>query len=215
MPFPSLVTPQPARASRPHPTGAPAGRASDRGRVRLMARLMVGLMAGTVALVTAVAALPAIAAAQFATGLTPPPPKAPAEEVAKAESVVVAARDSVAREQRLDMKAWVDSAAASLQSGGAAVAPIPVTAGDTAPRPAPVRPPEPVPPAEPAPVRPLPPVPPAPVRPPPLPPSSPSSSSPGFRPGAPAPDTATPLPLLALLGAGLLGSGLNLLRRKS
>ncbi|MGI8842297.1 MAG: hypothetical protein ACR2HZ_01260 [Gemmatimonadaceae bacterium] len=34
-----------------------------------------------------------------------------------------------------------------------------------------------------------------------------------FRDGAPAPDTATPFPLLALLGASLIGAGM-LLRRK-
>jgi hypothetical protein len=34
-----------------------------------------------------------------------------------------------------------------------------------------------------------------------------------FREGAPAPDTATPLPLLALLGAGLVAAGAALRRR--
>jgi hypothetical protein len=35
-----------------------------------------------------------------------------------------------------------------------------------------------------------------------------------FTDGAPAPDTATPLPLLMALGAGALGAGAALLRRR-
>jgi hypothetical protein len=72
-------------------------------------------------------ATPRIAAAQFVSGLTPPPPRPSAGEVAAAESVKVVRRDSVAREQRLDMRAWVDSAAASLERGGRPRTPIPTT----------------------------------------------------------------------------------------
>ena len=37
---------------------------------------------------------------------------------------------------------------------------------------------------------------------------------PAFRDGAPAPDTATPLPLLLLLGGSLAAVGAGLLRRR-
>ncbi|MHB1225363.1 MAG: hypothetical protein ACYC2G_15145 [Gemmatimonadaceae bacterium] len=203
----SLASPGPSGS--PHPARASAG--------RMLARRMTGPTGGTVArtiaglvlVVAAIGVVPASAAAQFATGLTPPPRPAAEDEVAAAESVAVAARDSVVREQRLDMKAWVDSAASSLQAGAAVATPIPVSPDDTTAK---------LPPASPAPVTrdttatTLP----APVRPPAdsATPTRRPPPSPGFRPGAPAPDTATPLPLLAVVGAGLLGSGLTMLRRK-
>lgn len=208
--FPSLASP--VRRGGPHPARVPAGRGSGR---RMTVRLG-GMVAGVVLAMTAIAVLPTVAAAQFATGLTPPPRPAAKEEVAAARSAVVAARDSVAREQRLDMKAWVDSAAGSLRAGAAAATPIPVSPVDTTAKLPPVTPVAPVPDTSAASPAPRSPTtvprarPPAdsvtPVQRPP--------ASPGFRPGAPAPDTATPLPLLALVGATLLGSGLTMLRRK-
>lgn len=185
--------PTPASTPRSSP-----GRVSPRGPVHRATHpfLLVALAMATGLLA------PGVARAQFASGLTPPPERASAREVAAAESVVVAKRDSVAREQRLDMRAWVDSAASSLERGGTPVAPVPERPG-TVPKDstAPV-PPLPTPPLS----RPAPP-PPAARR-------TPGAPSPGFRPGMPAPDTATPLPALALTGLLMLGSGVALVRRR-
>lgn len=205
MPFPFLAPTATSRRRRP--ARPPASRALAGRTDRLAAGLLAGLLAG----MTAICLLPAAASAQFATGLTPPPRPAAAAEVAAAESVVVAARDSVVREQRLDMKAWVDSAASSLQAGATVATPLPVSPDDTTSRLPPVSP---IPPARDSAAAPAPrPASPSPAVPAPVPARRPPAS-PGFRPGAPAPDTATPLPLLALVGAGLLGSGLTMLRRK-
>lgn len=202
----------PPSSHLPHPTAGTRVPIVSRGRARTVSaspgsgrrtvprRATAALLAGLLALALA----PAVVEAQFATGLTPPRRAPSPAAVAAAESTSVAVRDSVAREQRLDMKAWVDSAAASLEVGGSPVAPIPTSPrGDTLRGRAPSRPaapPQPRPPAQTRPARPVSP-------PPPAPPQSPSAA-----PGALPPDTATPLPLLALVGSAMLGGGAALLR---
>ena len=178
-------------------------------------------------------AAPAAAGAQITTGLRAPAPRPTAAERAQTESTVVTARDSIARAERLDMKAWVDSAASSLERGGAPVTEMPDVPGDSLVPPA--TPPGATPPtaARPAPAGPTPPpgrVPAgrdstrrdstgrAPAGQPPAAPTLPREPQPPRRPptldeGAPAPDTATPLPLLAAVGAGLTAAGLLLKRR--
>lgn len=125
------------------------------------------------------------ASAQF-TGLVAPPK---AKVVATADSTpktVVEARDSVARITMTNMKDWVDSAAASL---GVPAAPA-VT--DTTAAIAPVTQP-----------------PAMPVQ-----PAVPPRGTTEFREGATAPNTATPIPLLALVGLVSLVGGLWMLRRR-
>lgn len=150
------------------------------------------------------------AGAQITTGLTPPPTPREVQQRVAAESTVVALRDSVAVAERRDMRAWVDSAARSLEAGGAAVTPMPEVPGDSLlPNPAPPA----GAPATPPTARPVPSTNPSPVIPPggarPAPPPTTR-----FREGAPAPDTATPLPALLLAAAGLAGGGAALLRRR-
>ena len=140
-------------------------------------------------------ATPAALSAQFTAAITPPPTPTAPSVVAAAESSVVARRDSVRTADRLDMRAWVDSAARALQSGQPPVEPVPVTPGDSAVPPAAATPPAPA-------------TPPA---------RSGRRGDTTWRPGAAAPDTATPLPALLALGAALFGGGLALLasRRRS
>ena len=179
-----------------------------------------------VALLTAALAAPALLAAQITTGLTPPLPPPSDSQIAAAESVVTFTRDSIAHAERLSMQAWVDSAARSLERGGAAVQPLPEAPGDTL-LPAAGTPPTPPVPASPpaagspasppAPVtRPAPTVPPDSTR---VPPDSTRATPPppdraGDGGGVTPPDTASPLPLLALAGVALSGLGLGLLRRR-
>lgn len=179
-------------------------------------------------------AAPATAAAQITTGLRAPSPRPTAEQRAVRDSTIVSYRDSIAEAERLDMRAWVDSAAESLARGGAPVSemppevqadsllpPTPVPAVPDAARPAVgadsgrVQPPAgPVIERDPrapgdrpaSPERATPPAAGAPAAP-------PAPRSPTVRDGAPAPDTATPLPLLAALGAGMTAAGLLLKRR--
>jgi hypothetical protein len=173
-------------------------------------------------------AAPAAAGAQITTGLRAPAPRPTAVERAQTESTVVTVRDSIARAERLDMKAWVDSAASSLERGGAPVTEMPDVPGDSLVPPA--TPPGAAPPAgaRPATAAPTPARVPAgrdstrrdstggaPAG---QPPAAPREPQPPRRPptldeGAPAPDTATPLPLLAAVGAGLTVAGLLLKRR--
>ena len=94
-------------------------------------------------------------------------------------------RDSVAQVSLTSMKDWVDSAATAL----GVVAPPTVI--DTAAPSARVEA----------------------VLPTPVAPDAPRATT-EFREGAPAPNTATPIPMLALAGLGALGSGLWLLRRR-
>ena len=149
-------------------------------------------LAAVAALVAALCiATPATLSAQFTAAVAPPPAPAPPSVVAAAESSVVARRDSVRTAERLGMRAWVDSAARALGSGQPPVEPIPVTPGDSAAPPAA---------ATPA----TPPAPAAPGR----------RGDTTWRPGAAAPDTATPLPALLALGTGLCLAGAGLLVRR-
>jgi hypothetical protein len=123
--------------------------------------------------------LPATAAAQFTTFVTPPRQRADsAKPVTPAQAA--AAEDSTARVAITNMKAWVDSAAGDVvvnrvDSAGRPVAATgPVTSGAAAPIKA--------------------------------------ESTAVFREGAPAPDTATWLPLLVLVGTGAIAVGVLLLR---
>lgn len=135
------------------------------------------------AMVSALVAAPA--AAQFTAVVAPPKPKV---ETPAVEALPAAAqKDSMVKVTMTNMKDWVDSAAASL---GVAVTPA---LADTAAR-------QGTPPLA-IPARPAAPVPPA-----------PAVATTEFRDGAPAPNTATPLPLVALLGALIFGSGLWLMR---
>lgn len=135
-------------------------------------------------------ALPAPVAAQFTTGVAPPERRsAPAPEEVIASHR--ARQDTVAIQERLDLRAWVDSAALAIERGESPAAPIPTQPGDT------LGPVERTPvTADTA----------APVR-----PTRPADQLPRattvFREGAPAPATATPFPMLMLAGAGLLVGG--------
>ena len=124
------------------------------------------------------------ASAQFTGVVVPPPAKAPAVAPAVAQTLAER-RDSAVKVTMTNMKDWVDSAAATL---GVVAAPV---ATDTAQPPVA---------AAPAPVaqEPAPRVP----------------ETTEFREGAPAPNTATPIPMLALTGLVSLAAGLWLLRRR-
>jgi hypothetical protein len=150
--------------------------------------------------VVALASAPA--AAQFTATI---PPRAPSMR-ARAESAAAdsaARRDTTIARRFASMREWVDSAA--LASDVAVPA---APAGDSAAVAARERPAHPAPATETA------------ARPP-APPAAPSGTttteSEGtvarMEGGMPAPDTATPLPLLALLGAAGLLAGARLLRR--
>lgn len=143
------------------------------------------------AAVTMFAASPA--AAQFTTVI---PPRAPAETsaaVAAAESAAV--RDTLTATRMQSMREWVDSAAVALDvnvpdsdsslATDSTRSALPRAAGDSVSRDAP-----------------------APGQ-----PRREADAPPAFRDGAPAPDTATMLPLLALAGVGALVAGAWLLRR--
>ena len=112
------------------------------------------------------------------------PPPAKAPPVAVAQTLAER-RDSAVKVTMTNMKDWVDSAAATL---GVVAAPV---ATDSA--------------------HPHVPVVTAPVA------QEPAARAPEtteFREGAPAPNTATPIPMLALTGLVSLGAGLWLLRRR-
>lgn len=134
------------------------------------------------------------ARAQFTTYVQPPrkETKVPAAVTAAQEK---AKSDSVQRAAITDMKTWVDSAAVALAAGGADSAGATVARRDTAfdrvdSASAPAR-------------------------------DTPSRTrdtagvpTTRFRDGARAPNTASPLPAIALSGAGLLVLGLGLARRR-
>ena len=123
------------------------------------------------------------ASAQF-TGVVVPPP-AKAAPAAQAQTQTIAERrDSAAQVTMTNMKDWVDSAAASL---GVTVAPV-----DSA------RAPVDAPPAQPQTQAPA-----TPAR---------AAETTEFREGARAPNTATPIPLIALIGLLAFAGGLVLLR---
>jgi len=128
--------------------------------------------------------LAAPASAQF-TGVVIPPPAKPAPVAQSPAQTVAEGRDSAARVTMTNMKDWVDSAAATLGVTVAAVA------TDSAQPAVNVQPPAVH--AEHA----------APSRP---------AETTEFREGARAPNTATPIPMLALLGLISLVAGLWLLR---
>jgi hypothetical protein len=146
----------------------PTGNGRERGAVRYQ----------TIVVLAFSTLLPATAAGQFTTFVTPPRQRvdsAPATPAQKA-----AAADSVARVAITNMKAWVDSAAGDVvvnrvDSAGRPVAATgPVTSGAATP--------------------------------------ARTESTAVFRDGARAPDTATWLPLLVLIGTGAIGVGVLLLR---
>ena len=114
------------------------------------------------------------------------PPKAKAAPVDTMPASVAEMRDSVSRVNLTNMKDWVDSAAVALT-----VVPPPVVT-DTAITGIPVAPTVL---ARDTAVR--------------------AAGTTEFREGAPAPNTATPIPLLALLGLASFGTGLWLLRRRN
>lgn len=122
---------------------------------------------------------PLPARAQFTAVIAPPKQEAPAPV---AESP--AKRDSLQTTRLSDMRAWVDSAAASLGAGAPSATAVPA-APDSLPAPV-------VPPARAA---------------------VPSAPQGDLRSGARAPDTATPLPLLVVAGALLLAAGLAIKAR--
>ena len=145
------------------------------------------MILGAAAVVTLVA-VPA--SAQF-TGVVMPPPAKPAPVAQQAPTQTLAERrDSATRVTMSNMKDWVDSAAAKL---GVTPAPAPAaSAADSAQAPVVT------PPAAPAPQH----------------PASHVAETTEFREGARAPNTATPIPMLALLGLISLTAGLWLLRRR-
>jgi LPXTG-motif cell wall-anchored protein len=126
------------------------------------------------------------ASAQF-TGVVVPPKARVTPAADSTPKAVAKLRDSVAKVNLGNMKDWVDSAAATL---GVPAAPA-VT--DSAAARAPVAP---------APAARA------------QDPSIPAHGTTEFREGAAAPNTATPIPLLALTGLTSLAAGLWLLRRR-
>lgn len=139
--------------------------------------------------------LPAAASAQITAGLTRPVDLAARDSVVREQGIIAAARDSVAREERLDLQAWVDSAAGSLSAGADPITPIPGAPADSVVENADIVPPPPG------------------TRPGALPPAGRQPTT-TFREGAPAPDTATPLPLLAAVGGVMTAAGAWLRRRR-
>lgn len=125
---------------------------------------------------------PLPARAQFTAVIAPPKQEAPAPV---AESP--AKRDSLQATRLSDMRAWVDSAAASLGAGAPSAPSATAVPAARDSLPAPV-----VPPARAA---------------------VPSTPQGDLRSGARAPDTATPLPLLVVAGALLLAAGLAIKAR--
>jgi hypothetical protein len=164
--------------------------------------------------------LPLPLASQITTGFVPPPPPPTPQEVAAADSARASTRDSVVRAERLSMREWVDSAARSLERGGDAVLPVEEVIADSMAVPADSARralPDSIRRASPDSARRAAPDSlrrPAPARTPPAAPARPPAAAPEFREGAPAPDTATPLPLLLLLGGSLAAAGAGLLRRR-
>jgi LPXTG-motif cell wall-anchored protein len=126
------------------------------------------------------------AQAQFTAVVVPPKkPKAEAVAEGKAANAEQTKADTALKARMTDMKAWVDSAAVAVKVATPAASDSALRADSAAPTP--VRPTE-------------------------------TRSAAGdvetFRQGAPAPNTATPLPLLALLGAGSMAAGALLRRRR-
>jgi hypothetical protein len=129
--------------------------------------------------------LPATALGQFTTFVTPPRPRVDSATVPQTPVQQRATADSIARVTITNMKAWVDSAAGDVVVNRVDSAGRPVAA--TGPVTSGVVTPT----GRDAAV---------------------AESTTVFRDGARAPDTATWLPLLVLVGAGALGAGVLLLR---
>jgi hypothetical protein len=135
--------------------------------------------------IAALVAAASPAAAQFTTAI-PPRPRADADvPPAVADSI---ARDTSTVERLRDMREWVDSAAVAIDVD-VPPADSALAAGDSSAR------------ADSAGAAPVPET------------RVAQGAPPAFRDGAPAPDTATPLPLIALAGGSLLVAGAWLLRR--
>jgi hypothetical protein len=123
--------------------------------------------------------VPATAASQFTTFVTPPRQRADSARAVATPAQRAAAADSTARVAITNMKAWVDSAAGDIvvnrvdSTGRPVAATGPVTSGASTQR---------------------------------------AESTAAFRDGARAPDTATWLPLIVLIGTGAVGAGVLLLR---
>ena len=128
--------------------------------------------------------LPAAAAGQFTT-FTPPRPRVDTtRQTAHTPAQQQAAADSIARVTITNMKAWVDSAAGDVVVNrvDSTGRPVAATGPVTSGAAATGRT------------------------------ATPAESTTTFRDGARAPDTATYLPLLVLVGTGALGVGVVLLR---
>jgi hypothetical protein len=129
------------------------------------------------------ALLPAMAGGQFTTFVTPPRPRVDSTKIAPTPEQKQATADSVARVTITNMKAWVDSAAGDVVVNRTDSAGRPVAAGG-----------------------------PVTTGTTPTPRAANPESTTTFRDGARAPDTATWLPLLVLVGASAIGVGVVLLR---
>lgn len=154
------------------------------------------VLVALIAIATAAQALPA----QFTT-VVAPPPKEVKPSVPRSMRSDTTIRDTSAASRLKEMSAWVDSAAVAMGIQTAAAesltqtVPADTTPGDViavqpvdttgGPAVDSVR----------------------------VPPESAPGRTEAFRDGAPAPDTATPFPLLALLGASLIGAGMLFRRR--
>ena len=146
-------------------------------------RLSMILGAATVLTLSAIPA-----SAQFTGVVVPPPAKAAPVAKAQAQAQTLAERrDSAARVSMTNMKDWVDSAAATLGVTVAPVDSVRVELNAPAAAHAAAHTPAPGTPARP-------------------------SETTEFREGARAPDTATPIPMIALAGLVSLIAGLVLLR---
>jgi hypothetical protein len=158
------------------------------------------LTSAAVALLVFVAALPDVAGAQFTGVVVRPERRAARAESTTADSGRPNARDTIAQVRLTEMKRWVDSATVALASAAPAEgAEARGAAADSSGGPPPAQAPSSVPAVE----RGLPPGRAA---------GAPAPDS-TMRDGARAPDTATPLPTVALAGGALLGVGLWLRRR--
>jgi hypothetical protein len=131
------------------------------------------------------ALLPATASGQFTTFVTPPRPRVDTATAAATPAQQRVAADSVARVAITNMKAWVDSAAGDIvvNRADSAGRPVAATGPVTSGAVTPV------------------------VR-----DAASAESTSVFQEGARAPDTATWLPLLVLVGTGAVGVGVLLLR---
>jgi hypothetical protein len=129
--------------------------------------------------------LPATAAGQFTSYTPPPRPRGDTATTPATPALQRAAADSVARVAITNMKAWVDSAAGDIvvNRADSAGRPVAATGPVTSGTAAPIRRD-----------------------------AASAESTSVFRDGARAPDTATWLPLLVLVGAGAVGVGVLLLR---